>query len=57
MASWEPVDIDPTDRDEIVEEGDDKWHDNSMSELEIRLNKLRQFNATLETFSNKGYQA
>ena len=29
MALWEPVDIDPTDRDEIEEE-DDKWDDNLM---------------------------
>ena len=33
MTSWEPVDIDQADRDEIEEE-DDKWDDNLMNELE-----------------------
>ena len=51
MASWEPVDIDPIDRDEIVEE-DDKWDDNLMNELEERFNKLKEFNATLMTSSD-----
>ena len=32
MASWEPVDIDPTGRDEIGKE-DDKWDDSKMNEL------------------------
>ena len=52
MASWEPVDIDPTDRDEIEEE-DDKWDDNLMNELETRFEELKRFNATLETSSDK----
>ena len=52
MASCEPVDIDPTDRDEIGEE-DDKWDDNLMNELERRFEELKQFNATLETSSDK----
>ena len=43
MASWEPVDIDPTDRDGIGEE-DDKWGDDLMNNLERRFNELRQFN-------------
>ena len=47
MDSWEPVDIDSTDRDEIEEEYD-KWDDNLMDELEERFNKLKKFNATLE---------
>ena len=52
MASWEPVDIDPTDRDEIEEE-DDKWDDNLTNELEKNFEELRRFNATFETFSDK----
>ena len=47
MASWEP-DIDPFDRGEIGEE-DDRWDDTFTHNLETRLNKLRQFNKTLET--------
>ena len=43
MASWEPVDID---RDEIADE-DVKWDDDVMKDLEIRFNKLREFNETL----------
>ena len=47
MASWEPVDIDPTDRDGIGEE-DDKWDDGKIDELEVKLKELRQFSARLE---------
>ena len=43
MATWEP-DIDPFDRDEIE---DDRWDDTFTNNLETRLNKLRQFNKTL----------
>ena len=46
MATWEP-DIDPFDRDEIGEE-DDRWDDTFTNKLEARLNKLRQFNKTLD---------
>ena len=46
MASWEPVDIDPIDRDEIAEE-DDKWDDDLMADLEKRFEELRQFNKPL----------
>ena len=52
MVLWESVDIDPTDRDEIGEE-DDKWNDNLKHDLRIRLDKLKQFSATLETSSDK----
>ena len=45
MATWEP-DIDPFDRGEIEEE-DDRWDDTFTNKLETRLNKLRQFNETL----------
>ena len=47
MASWEPVDIDPTDRDEIEEEDD-----NLMNELERKFEELRRFNEALETSSD-----
>ena len=46
MATWEP-DIDPFDRDEIGEE-DYRWDDTFTNKLETRLNKLRQFNKTLD---------
>ena len=45
MATWEP-DIDPFDRDEI-EEDDNKWNDDVIKDLELRFNKLRNFNETL----------
>ena len=45
MATWEP-DIDPFDRGEIGEE-DSKWDDDVMKDLELRFNKLREFNETL----------
>ena len=44
MATWEPVDIDPTDRDGLE---DDKWDDDFVKDLEIRFNKLREFNRDL----------
>ena len=40
---WEPVDINPIDRDEIADE-DDKWDDDLMNALESRFDQLRQFN-------------
>ena len=49
MASWEPVDID---RDKIGE-GDDRWDDDIMKDLELRFNKLRQFNSTLSETHDK----
>ena len=50
----EPVDIDPTDRDEIGEE-DDVWGDYLMDDLDIRFNKLRRFNKDLENASHEEY--
>ena len=44
MASWEPVDIS---RDEIADE-DVKWDGDVMKELEIRFNRVREFNETLD---------
>ena len=46
--SWELVDIDPIDRDEIGEE-DDKWNDGKITEIEAKLEELRHFNAKLKT--------
>ena len=43
MASWEPVDID---RDDMGDE-DYKWDDDIVKDLELRFNKLREFNETL----------
>ena len=43
MATWEPVDID---RDRLGEEYD-KWDDDIVKDLELRFNKLREFNKTL----------
>ena len=43
MASWEPVDID---RDDMEDE-DYKWDDDIVKDLELRFNKLREFNETL----------
>ena len=43
MATWEPVD---TDYDKIGDE-DYKWDDDIVKDLELRFNKLRQFNETL----------
>ena len=43
MATWEPVDID---YDKIGDE-DYKWHDDVIKDLEVRFNKLREFNETL----------
>ena len=48
MASWEPVDIDPTDSDGIRRKEDGKWDGRKMNELEVKLEELRQFNARLE---------
>ena len=52
MASWEPVDIYPIDRDEIAEE-DDKWDDDLMTDMEKRFEELRQFNKTLVESGDK----
>ena len=43
MASWEPVDID---RDDMGDE-DYKWDDDVIKDLELRFNKLREYNETL----------
>ena len=43
MATWEPIDID---YDKIGDE-DYKWDDNVIKDLEVRFNKLKEFNETL----------
>ena len=43
MATWEPVD---TDYDKIGDE-DYKWDDDVIKDLELRFNKLREYNETL----------
>ena len=52
MAAWEP-DIDPFDRDEIGDE-DYKWDDDIVKDLELRFNKLREFNETLNDSTDEG---
>ena len=48
MATWEPVD---TDYDKIGDE-DYKWDDDIVKDLELRFNKLREFNETLNESTN-----
>ena len=49
MASFEPVDIDL----DGMGEGYDKWDDNVVKDLEIRFNKLREFDETLNESTDK----
>ena len=49
MATWEPVDID---YDKIGDE-DYKWDDDVIKDLEVRFNKLREFNETLNESTNE----
>ena len=49
MATWEPVD---TDYDKIGDE-DYKWDDDVIKDLELRFNKLREFNETLNESTNE----
>ena len=46
MATWEPIDISQYDHDDI-EDKYGEWDDSFVSNLELRYNKLREFNATL----------
>ena len=43
MATWDPEDIDLTDRDGLGDE-DDKWDDVVINDLQGRYEELRQFN-------------
>ena len=49
MDSFEPVDID---RDGLGE-GYDKWDDNVVKDLDLRFNKLREFDETLNKSTNE----
>ena len=49
MATWEPVD---TDYDKIGDE-DYKWDDDVIKKLELRFNKLREFDETLNESTDK----
>ena len=46
MAMWEPIDVTHFDRDDI-EDVYGEWDDDLKSNVEIRFNKLRKFNETL----------
>ena len=46
MATWEPIDITHFDRDDMKDIYDD-WGDDFKNNLEIRFNKLRKINETL----------
>ena len=46
MATWEPIDITHFDHDDIEDVYGD-WGDNFKNDLEVRFNKLRKFNETL----------
>ena len=46
MATWEPIDITHFDRDDI-EDVYGEWGDYFNNDLEVRYNKLRGFNETL----------
>ena len=46
MATWEPIDITHFDRDDIEDVYGD-WDDDFKNNLEVRYNKLREFNVTL----------
>ena len=50
MATWEPVDIY---RDDMGE-GYDKWDDDVVKDLELRFNKLREFDETLNESTDEG---
>ena len=46
MATWDPEDIDLTDRDGLGDE-DDKWDEHVMNDLQKRYEELRQFNKNI----------
>ena len=51
MAPWEPVDVGQFDHDDIEDVYGD-WGDNFKNDLEVRFNKLREFNETLNESTN-----
>ena len=52
MATWDPEDIDLTDRDGLGDE-DDSWDEYAMNDLQKRYEELRQFNIEYNESSNK----
>ena len=52
MATWEPEGIDIADRDGLGE-GYDNWDDDIVKDLELRFNKLSEFNETLNKSTNE----
>ena len=52
MATWEPIDITHFDHDDIEDVYGD-WGDNFRNDLEVRFNKLRKFNETLNEITNE----
>ena len=46
MATWEPIDVTHFDRDDI-EDVYGEWGDDFKNDLEVRFNRLRKFNETL----------
>ena len=52
MATWEPIDITHFDHDDIEDVYGD-WGDNFKNDLEVRFNKLRKFNETLNENTNE----
>ena len=49
MDSFEPLDIDH----DGLGEGYDRWDDNVVKDLELRFNKLREFDETLNESTNE----
>ena len=52
MAAWEPIDITHFNHDDIEDVYGD-WGDDFKNNLEVRSNKLREFNATLNESTNE----
>ena len=50
MASWEPDEIDY----DKIEDEDYKWDDDVIKDLDLRFNKLREFNETLNESTDEG---
>ena len=52
MATWEPVDVSQFDRDDIEDEYGE-WDGDFKNDLEVRYNRLRKFNETLNESTDK----
>ena len=53
MATWEHIDITHFDRDNIEDVYGD-WGDDLKNDLEVRFNRLRKFNETLNESTDEG---